>query len=189
MALQKKNRPMMEIKRGVRSVFLLAMTVTSLFANSVFAADGNLITKNKKFCEMAISSIMQTSVHLTESQSLLAVNNFLRDLKSEKVVDEIPLNENLVLPSISLFAAWQIRKGRTFLIHAWDLNRLLEMQTRTDVIVIGSIDQRKIELVKNALHSTGIRIFPVSLESLPNAMEELAHASDGAIIQLPGRCN
>ena len=74
------------------------------------------------------------------------------------------------------------------MIESWDLKRLLEMQVRTDLIVIGSIDQEKIELVKNAIKSTGIRIFPVSIGALPNEMEQLAKQSGGVVIHLPTRC-
>jgi len=172
--------------RGLKFAYILLF----LFLPSLTLASTNSepIKSMSEFCNNSRKILMSTTQKITDESSKIEINHFLSDLRNGKIRDEIILSDALIFPTLNFFAPWDLRLGRTFMIESWDLKRLLEMQVRTDLIVIGSIDQEKIELVKNAIKSTGIRIFPVSIGALPNEMEQLAKQSGGVVIHLPTRC-
>ena len=75
------------------------------------------------------------------------------------------------------------------MVSAWDLKRLLEMQKNIDLIVLGDLDESKINLIKAHISGTGIRIFPLNVSGLPSGIHELAKWTAGSVINLPSRCN
>lgn len=140
------------------------------------------------FCDTAAGVMAHSGAQLEKKQALKISNILLDQLKKGDANQYVPLSENIYVGLDSFFPEAKLRAGRTFFINAWDLNRLLEMQSKIDLVVIGKLSSEQISKVKKALTGTGIRIFFLTFEeNLP--MKDLSEKSGGRQIILPTSCD
>lgn len=139
------------------------------------------------FCRDALTSMMNSSVPLSEVEARQLANDVLSQLKRGSPRQHVKLADHVYMPLENFFAHEKLRSQRTFLIHGWDLNRLPEMQYKIDLLVIGELDSEKVKKVERAIHGKGIRIFSMAFEA-EKEMSHLANSTGGKQIILPRSC-
>jgi len=129
-----------------------------------------------------------SGAQLEKSQAIKISGILLDQLKKGDANQYFPLSENIYMGLDSFFPEAKLRAGRTFFMNAWDLNRLLEMQSKVDLVVIGNLSSDQIRKVEKAIIGTGIRIFFLTFEENLD-MKALSEKSGGRQIILPASCD
>jgi hypothetical protein len=139
------------------------------------------------FCETAAYEMTHSTAKLREAQAVKVSNDLLSRLKKGDSDQNVKLSENVNMGLESFFPDAKLRLGRTFFMDAWDLNRLLEMQSKIDLVVLGKLNLDQISKVEKAIIGTGIRIFSLTFEE-NSEMKLLSEQSGGKQIVLPLTC-
>lgn len=140
------------------------------------------------FCETASREMANSTAQLDKAQASKISGIVLDRLKKGDTNQYVALNQDIYMGLESFFPEAKLRAGRTFFINAWDLNRLLEMQSKLDLVVIGKLSSDQIRKVEKALGGTGIRIFYLTFKD-NSEMKSLSELSGGKQILLPSSCD
>ena len=129
------------------------MMISRYFASIVIMAALCFVQKSygSTFCATASRKMTDSTAQLDKAQASKISNAILNRLKKGDTNQYVPLNEDTYMGLESLFPEAKLRAGRTFFINAWDLNRLLEMQSKLDLVVIGKLSSDQIRKVEKAL--------------------------------------
>ena len=166
------------------------MMISRYFASIVIMAALCFVQKSygSTFCATASRKMTDSTAQLDKAQASKISNAILDRLKKGDTNQYVPLNEDTYMGLESLFPEAKLRAGRTFFINAWDLNRLLEMQSKLDLVVIGKLSSDQIRKVEKALVGTGIRLFYLTFKDNSD-MRSLSELSGGTQIILPPFCD
>jgi len=139
------------------------------------------------FCRDAFLEMTNSSAKLSDEQASEFSTALLSQMRLGRPEQHIRLSDSVYMPVETFFPREKLRNKRVFLVHAWDLNRLPEMQSKIDLLVLGTLSSEKVKKVETAIQGTGIRIFSLVFET-DKDMSYLADLSGGKQILLPKSC-